>query len=198
MTELEKNRLDKLINTIEGLTSSIHDETGKRYYFNFTYVTKAPNDITSDPENPKILKLRDSSSSPLVLTCDFVSPGKVLIKETCKIVLVISTEIGSKEDMSVADAYWKYTYVDKNSELLHKKDTVIGEFPYMPISHVNNTIVFEPKTFTLSEDDFYQLITLRKELLDFPDIYESYIFQLHKIESFLACLGTVIDEMENK
>lgn len=197
MTELEKNRLDKLINTIEGLTSSIHDETGKRYYFNFTYVTK-PNDITGDPENPKILKLRDSASSPLVLICDFVNPGKVLIKETCKIALIISTEIGSKEDMSVADAYWKYMNVDKNSELLHKKNTVIGKFPFMPISHVDNMFVFEPKTFTLSEDDFYQLITLRKELLDFPDIYQSYIFQLHKIESFLACLGTVIDEMENK
>lgn len=100
--------------------------------------------------------------------------------------------------MSVADAYWKYTYVDKNSELLHKKDTVIGEFPYMPISHVNNTIVFEPKTFTLSEDDFYQLITLRKELLDFPDIYQSYVLQLNKISSFLSCFCTVITEMENK
>ena len=198
MTELEKNKLDKLVNNIEVLISSIRDNTNKRYYFNFSYVTKTPNNITGDPENPKILKLYDSSSSPLVLTCDFIHPGKILIKETGKITLVISTELGSKEEMSVADAYWKYTYVDKNSELLHEKDVVIGTSPYMPVSRVNNMIVFEPKTFTLSNDDYYQLITLRKELLDFPDIYRSYVLQLHKINSFLSCFCTVITEMENK
>ena len=133
MTELEKNKLDKLVNNIEVLISSIRDNTNKRYYFNFSYVTKTPNNITGDPENPKILKLYDSSSSPLVLTCDYNNKSTSTGKANC-VTEVEKLDYRKKSDVSYQievlypdvnsnSEAWGYEYANKYDYLYIKLDS---------------------------------------------------------------------------
>ena len=48
---------------------------------------------------------------------------------------------------------------------------------------------FDPSDYVFSKDDFYQFVTLRKGLLDFPKVYEKQITQLQIMKSFIHSMS---------
>lgn len=193
MTELEKNDMLKVLEEIKNeIDVMFHNSLGK-YHFEFSSIE--PDNIggwriSSDSSNPNIFYMNNLLDLNMQLRCDFEleNKDKILIKEACKCKLSIIVNKDSEEEKIIKNFYFKYVVpIDKSK--IRMNQITNADDKYLPENYIDIIFTFDPSDYVFSKDDFYQFVTLRKGLLDFPKVYEKQITQLQIMKSFIHSMS---------
>lgn len=193
MTELEKNDMLKVLEEIKNeIDVMFHNSLGK-YHFEFSSIE--PDNIggwrtSSDSSNPNIFYMNNLLDLNMQLRCDFEleNKDKILIKETCKCKLSIIVNEDSEEEKIIKNFYFKHVVpIDKSK--IRMNQITNADDKYLPENYIDIIFTFDPSDYVFSKDDFYQFVTLRKGLLDFPKVYEKQITQLQIMKSFIHSMS---------